>query len=201
MVVAAEVKHAVDRRLDEVARCARGRSRRRPARAGPATSPGAVDRERQDVRGLVEAPMLAVELGDALRRRPARPRGGRRSTPAAASAASVASRSSRRDVGEVGQLAAVLPRLPCSSYAATIRWTSWWRTTSSPPKRMNEMSLTSSRMSETTMRPGALVARQVDLGDVAGHDHLRAESEPRRGTSSSARGWCSAPRRGSRRSR
>ena len=28
-------------------------------------------------------------------------------------------------------------------------------------------------------QPGALVARQVDLGDVAGHDHLRVEPEPR----------------------
>ena len=27
-------------------------------------------------------------------------------------------------------------------------------------------------------QPGALVARQVDLGDVAGDDHLRAEAEP-----------------------
>ena len=33
VVVAAEVEHAVDGRLDDVARCARGRSRRRRARA------------------------------------------------------------------------------------------------------------------------------------------------------------------------
>ena len=35
------------------------------------------------------------------------------------------------------------------------------------------------RMSLTTTRPGLLVARQVDLGDVAGDDHLRAEAEAR----------------------
>ena len=34
----------------------------------------------------------------------------------------------------------------------------------------------SSRMSPTTTRPGLLLARQVDLRDVAGDDHLRAEA-------------------------
>ena len=39
-------------------------------------------------------------------------------------------------------------------------------------------------------------AGQVDLGDVAGDDHLASRSRAGSGTSSSARAWCSAPRRG-----
>ena len=42
---------------------------------------------------------------------------------------------------------------------------------------MNSTPSTPERMSATTTRPGLLVARQVDLGDVAGDDHLRAEAE------------------------
>ena len=34
-------------------------------------------------------------------------------------------------------------------------------------------------MSLTWMRPDRLLARQVDLGHVTGHDHPRAEPEPR----------------------
>src|SRR3954447_18615446 len=41
----------------------------------------------------------------------------------------------------------------CWSYASTIRWTSLWRTTSSPPKRTNSMPSTHSRMSPITTSP------------------------------------------------
>ena len=41
------------------------------------------------------------------------------------------------------------------------------------------MSLTSCEDLADDDQAGALVARQVDLGDVAGDDHPRAEPEPR----------------------
>ena len=48
----------------------------------------------------------------------------------------------------------------------------------------------------TTRSPRLRARRQVDLGDVAGDDHLGAEARAGSGTSSSARARCSAPRRG-----
>ena len=59
-----------------------------------------------------------------------------------------------------------------------MRWTSLCRTTSSPLKFTNSMSLDVAEDVAHDDEPGALVARQVDLGDVAGDDHLRAEAEP-----------------------
>ena len=59
-----------------------------------------------------------------------------------------------------------------------MRCTSWWRTTSSPPKRTKVMSATCGEDLADHDQPGALVARQVDLGDVAGDHHPRAEPEP-----------------------
>ncbi len=63
------------------------------------------------------------------------------------------------------------------SYAATIRPTSWWRTTSWLVRWQNVTSWTPSRIPCTSRRPDLCPLRQVDLGDVAGHDHLRAEPE------------------------
>ena len=63
MVVAAQVKDAVDGRLDEV-RGVLGTDHdvAELARAGSAT--GRVDREREDVGGLVLAPVVAVQIAD-----------------------------------------------------------------------------------------------------------------------------------------
>ena len=83
-----------------------------------------------------------------------------------------------------------------SSYAATILPTSRCRTTSWAVSRWNETSSTPSRMLSDDLEPGLDAARQVDLGDVAGHHDPRAEARGGSGTSSSARAWCSAPRRG-----
>ena len=66
----------------------------------------------------------------------------------------------------------------CRLYASTIRCTSLCRTTSSCPNSTNPIPSIARRMSRTWIRPGRLLARQVDLGDVAGDDHLRAEAEP-----------------------
>ena len=61
-----------------------------------------------------------------------------------------------------------------------MRCTSLWRTTSLWPNSDELRCRRSpSRMSCTWTRPGALLARQVDLRDVAGDDDLGAEAEPR----------------------
>ncbi len=59
-----------------------------------------------------------------------------------------------------------------------MRWTSLWRTTSSPPKRTNSIpSIVVEHIADGD-QAGLLLARQVDLGDVARDDHPRAEAEP-----------------------
>ena len=59
-----------------------------------------------------------------------------------------------------------------------MRPTRVWRTTSSLVRRTKSMSSMSSSTRVTSCRPLAPL-RQVDLRDVAGDDHLRAEPEPR----------------------
>ncbi len=59
-----------------------------------------------------------------------------------------------------------------------MRCTSLWRTTSSPPNSTKEMSWTSVEDVADGDQAGALVGRQVDLGDVAGDDHAGVEAEP-----------------------
>ena len=102
VVVAAEVKHAVDGRLDDILGVlGADHDVAKLARAGDVA--GAVDRERQDVGGLVLAPVLAVQLGDPLRadeldRQVAVAHAGRARAPR-----ETASRRSPRHVGEVDQ--------------------------------------------------------------------------------------------------
>ena len=92
VVVARQVQHAVDGRLDQVLGVRRAdHDVAELARAGGRA--GAVDRERQHVGRRVDAAMLAVQLPDPLRRRRARRSGGRPRSPPPRSAASAAGRS------------------------------------------------------------------------------------------------------------
>jgi hypothetical protein len=66
MVVAAEVQHAVDDRFAQVAALL-GADHHVPQLTRPSRRFGAVDREGQDVGGLVETAMLAIQLPDPVR--------------------------------------------------------------------------------------------------------------------------------------
>src|SRR5439155_17401674 len=152
VVVAAEVHHPVDRSRrqvlgvlgtdDHVAKLARARD-----------SAGPVDREREHVRGRVPAPVFAIQLPDPalvdqLDREMAVPH-ARRMQGGLGDGAKL-----RGYVREVeGQVPALSSRFEYSPYAATMRCTSAWRTTSSLPKRTNSMSATWDRISPTTTRP------------------------------------------------
>ena len=163
----------------------------------------AVDREREHVRWLRRcrgarasarasrrvrrAPLRARRLRSpraASTRRHERPRAHRSSSGDAAAVVDARISITVRHACESVRIAVGQRRcVPVSSawrlYASTMRWTSLCRTTSWLPNSMNAMPSISPRISRTWMRPERLVARQVDLRHVAGHDDLRAEAEPR----------------------
>ena len=67
----------------------------------------------------------------------------------------------------------------CRLYASTIRCTSLCRTTSSCPNSTKPTPSSDAEDVPDLDQARRLLARQVDLRHVAGHDHPRAEAEPR----------------------
>ena len=169
-----------------------------PSSRGPATAVGAVHGERQHVGGLSLVAVIAVQLADPVRVDQLDAPGGRRSTPGrleragdglAAGSAGTSPRSTvNRGPARRGARSRRRPRR-CAARAGGAR---------RPRRRTarSSMSSTSERISPTTTSPerwsrGRSIWVTSPVTTIS-----RPEARAASGTSSSARGSCSAPRRG-----